>query len=154
MLQITKIFHFEMAHAIYGYEGPCKHIHGHSYELHVTVSSCKPVSGFLPDPGFEVDFADIKRWVTECVINRLDHALVLSASFQRANPGPWHHEKLVTWPAEPSAENLLLFMVDALNGHLPAGTHLARLLLYETKNSYAEWLNDDTFNRAGFPASG
>lgn len=146
MLQITKIFHFEMAHAIYGYEGPCKHIHGHSYELHVTVSSRKPDTGFLPDPGFDIDFAEIKRLVNEQVIDQLDHALVLSVSFQQANPGPWQHEKLVTWPAEPSAENLLLFIAGALKNHLPAGTQIARLLLYETKNSYAEWLNDDTFN--------
>ena len=38
MLKLTKIFHFEMAHAIHGYAGACKHIHGHSYELHVTVT--------------------------------------------------------------------------------------------------------------------
>lgn len=39
MLQLTKIFHFEMAHAIDGYAGACKNIHGHTYELHVTVSA-------------------------------------------------------------------------------------------------------------------
>ena len=38
MIKITKIVHFEMAHAIYGYNGRCKNIHGHSYELHVTVT--------------------------------------------------------------------------------------------------------------------
>lgn len=29
-----------MAHAIHGYAGACKNIHGHSYELEVTVSGC------------------------------------------------------------------------------------------------------------------
>lgn len=28
MLTLTKIFHFEMAHAINGYPGSCKNIHG------------------------------------------------------------------------------------------------------------------------------
>ena len=39
MLLLTKIFDFETAHAIDGYNGMCKNIHGHSYELHVTVGS-------------------------------------------------------------------------------------------------------------------
>jgi 6-pyruvoyltetrahydropterin/6-carboxytetrahydropterin synthase len=39
MISITKIFRFETAHAIFGYEGPCAHIHGHSYELHVSVAA-------------------------------------------------------------------------------------------------------------------
>ncbi len=38
MLQITKIFRFEMAHAVFGYAGKCSHIHGHSYVLHVTIT--------------------------------------------------------------------------------------------------------------------
>ncbi len=37
IIRITKAFNFEMAHALLGYKGPCKHIHGHSYELFVTV---------------------------------------------------------------------------------------------------------------------
>ena len=37
MIRITKEFKFEMAHALYGYDGLCKNIHGHSYRLWVTV---------------------------------------------------------------------------------------------------------------------
>jgi 6-pyruvoyltetrahydropterin/6-carboxytetrahydropterin synthase len=36
-IRVTKLFRFEMAHALNGYDGPCKNIHGHSYELQVTV---------------------------------------------------------------------------------------------------------------------
>ncbi len=52
MLQLTKIFHFEMAHAIYGYTGDCKNIHGHSYEIHVTVSAKEEKQGYIASPGF------------------------------------------------------------------------------------------------------
>ncbi len=38
MIRLTKIFNFEMAHALYGYDGPCKNIHGHSYQLEVTIA--------------------------------------------------------------------------------------------------------------------
>ena len=37
MIRITKAFKFEMAHALYGYDGLCKNIHGHSYRLWVTI---------------------------------------------------------------------------------------------------------------------
>ena len=37
MIRITKEFKFEMAHALHGYDGLCKNIHGHSYRLWVTI---------------------------------------------------------------------------------------------------------------------
>ena len=36
-IRITKQFSFETGHALYGYDGKCKNIHGHSYQLFVTV---------------------------------------------------------------------------------------------------------------------
>ena len=36
-IRITKHFDFETAHALYGYDGKCKNIHGHSYQLYVTI---------------------------------------------------------------------------------------------------------------------
>ena len=36
-IRITKKFDFEAGHALFGYDGKCKNIHGHSYKLFVTV---------------------------------------------------------------------------------------------------------------------
>ena len=36
-IRITKKFRFEAAHALYGYDGKCKNIHGHNYNLFVTI---------------------------------------------------------------------------------------------------------------------
>jgi len=36
-IRITKKFTFEAGHALYGYDGKCKNVHGHSYKLYVTV---------------------------------------------------------------------------------------------------------------------
>jgi 6-pyruvoyltetrahydropterin/6-carboxytetrahydropterin synthase len=36
-IRLTKEFNFEMAHALWNYDGLCKNIHGHSYKLLVTV---------------------------------------------------------------------------------------------------------------------
>ena len=55
MLLVTKIFYFEMAHAIHGYAGACKNIHGHSYELEVTVSGCTTKDEYIPAPVYVPD---------------------------------------------------------------------------------------------------
>jgi 6-pyruvoyltetrahydropterin/6-carboxytetrahydropterin synthase len=81
MLKLTKIFHFEMAHAIHGYAGSCKNIHGHSYELHVSVSSDLTETDYIPAPGFMIDFKAIKELVRSAVIDKLDHSLALSAGY-------------------------------------------------------------------------
>ncbi len=36
-IRLTKEFTFETGHALYGYDGLCKNVHGHSYKLAVTV---------------------------------------------------------------------------------------------------------------------
>jgi porphobilinogen synthase len=40
VIRLTKEFSFEAAHALDGYDGPCREIHGHSYRLFVTVKGC------------------------------------------------------------------------------------------------------------------
>ena len=37
VIRITKEFKFETGHALYGYDGLCKNVHGHSYKLSVTL---------------------------------------------------------------------------------------------------------------------
>jgi 6-pyruvoyltetrahydropterin/6-carboxytetrahydropterin synthase len=146
MLKLTKIFHFEMAHAIHGYAGACRHVHGHSYELHVTVYSGDVHRGYIAAPGFVTDFKEIKKLVKATVIEKLDHMLLLSKAFLTENPFYSNQQNLVTWDAEPTAENMLLFIQKTLSERLSPASKLACLKLYETKDSYAEWINDNTFN--------
>jgi len=139
MTTFTKIFSIEMAHAISGYDGPCSHIHGHSYVLHVTVGKKDPDGEPFPPPGFVIDFKALKSIVQEKVVCKLDHALVLSRDYQDRHPGIGAQENLFTWDMEPSAANMLFYVRHQLDGQLPAGTWLQRLLLFETAGSYAEW---------------
>src|SRR5690554_2402162 len=127
MLTLTKIFDFEMAHAIYGYSGACKNIHGHSYKLQVTVSSVNENKGFIPAPGFIIDFKDIKNEVNTYIVDQLDHMLVLSKDYLQANPQLTHLENLIIWDFEPSAENILLYILETLEKHLPQHVKLKRL---------------------------
>ena len=139
MLQVTKIFHFETAHAIHGYSGACRNIHGHSYELFVTVAGKAEGDNYLPDSGFVVDFKELKQCVNGAVVELLDHKLVLSKNFLAENSFLEKTENLLLWDVEPSAENILIFIKNSLLKVLPAAVYLKKLKIYETRDSFAEW---------------
>ena len=120
MISVTKIFRFETAHAIFGYEGPCKHIHGHSYVLHVTVAS--PSAGkedFIRKPGFVVDFKILKKIVQEAVVLKLDHRLILSKEYLESKPALKNEANLEVWEIEPSSREHFNFQQ---NGNKPGFT--------------------------------
>jgi 6-pyruvoyltetrahydropterin/6-carboxytetrahydropterin synthase len=76
-VRVTKVFTFDMAHALYGYDGPCKNIHGHTYRLHVTVAGKINDQPGHPEQGLVVDFGKIKDITVRHIISQFDHALVL-----------------------------------------------------------------------------
>jgi 6-pyruvoyltetrahydropterin/6-carboxytetrahydropterin synthase len=141
MIAVTKIFRFEMGHAISCYEGMCKYIHGHSYVLHVTVAAKNSSDEPLPAPGFVIDFKELKKIVNEKVINKLDHSLVLSENYIKEHPNAGMGQNFMLWPYEPSAENILYFIRTEVQDALSEHYHVVRLRLWETADSFAEWEN-------------
>lgn len=138
MLQITKIFRFESAHAIGGYPGQCSNLHGHSYVLHVTVAR-EPVSDHLVPPGFIVDFKELKHMVNGSIVSLFDHRTLVSSRYLAQHPALASLPNLWIWASEPTAEHILLHIRDALRKCLPQGLSLKKLKLFETTDSYAEW---------------
>ncbi|HQH18564.1 MAG TPA: 6-carboxytetrahydropterin synthase, partial [Bacteroidales bacterium] len=57
VIRITKEFKFEMAHALWGYDGPCKNIHGHSYYLYVTIIGSPINNPQSPKNGMVIDYS-------------------------------------------------------------------------------------------------
>lgn len=143
MITVTKIFNFEMAHALFHYDGPCSHIHGHSYVLHVTVKAAKEKNEGLTPPGFVIDFKELKKIVNSKIISVFDHKLVLSNDYINSFEGGHSFKNLVVFETEPTAENLLQFISKELQSGMPAHVSLYSLKLYETNSSYAEWINDE-----------
>lgn len=143
MTTVTKIFRFEMAHAIHGYTGKCSNIHGHSYELHVTVQAKRNHQYFIPSPGFIIDFKELKQIVKNEVLSKLDHMLYLSKEGMNDFNLCGQHGNLVITDWEPSAENLLHFIHLRIANALPCGVCLQALKLYETADSYAEWRSSE-----------
>jgi len=142
MIFVTKIITFEMAHAIDGYHGPCNSIHGHSYELHVTVYCRHNENAYIPAPGFVIDFKELKSIMEQMVKEIFDHKIILSKAYLEKNKQLSGQPNLIVWSAEPTAENILLFISKLLREKLPQPILLRCMKLYETKNSYAEWASE------------
>lgn len=139
MISITKIFRFETAHAIHQYQGSCRNIHGHSYELHVTVKAKEPADGYVKGLGIIFDFKELKTIVQSNVVKTLDHKLLLSKAYLDLKQHDFLPEELVVFEEEPTAENILIFARDQIQSALPEYIELHSLKLWETRDSYAEW---------------
>ncbi len=145
-IRITKHFDFESAHALYGYDGKCKNIHGHSYHLHVTVIGEPIVDAENPKNGMVMDFGDLKVIVKKEIISKFDHAVVLNENSphkELAKTINDYSHKVVLVPYQPTSENMLLDFSERIRRQLPQNVLLHSLKLYETANSYAEWFADD-----------
>ena len=145
-IRLTKEFSFESAHALDGYDGLCREIHGHSYRLFVTVNG-EPISEESnPKLGMVMDFGDLKRIVNSEIVDRLDHSFVLRDSEQNAELKEMlgaKFSKVVLVSYQPTCENMLADFAARLQKSLPVGVELHSLRLHETATSYAEWYSDD-----------
>ncbi len=146
MIRLTKEFSFESAHALEGYDGPCREIHGHSYRLFVTVKG-EPIGDVLnPKCGMVIDFGDLKRIVNEQIIDRLDHSFVMrntSSSRQLAAAMSSQFSNVVLVDYQPTCENMLSDFAARISARLPQGVAIHSLKLHETATSYAEWYAED-----------
>src|ERR1043165_5085738 len=144
-VRVTKRFTIDMAHALYGYDGPCKNIHGHTYHLSVTLIGSPILDGGDVKLGMVIDFGDMKRIVSKMILDRFDHALVLNeaAPYSRSEIISSEFEKVILVPYQPTCENLLLHFVELLKNHFSEGPSLVSIRLEETPTSYAEWNAED-----------
>mgnify|MGYP001791422622 CR=1 FL=1 len=145
-IRITKKFTFETAHALYGYDGKCKNIHGHSYKLFVTVIG-EPISDTNnPKYGMVIDFGDLKKIVNKEIVDAFDHATLFNKNTPHLELAEYlkelgHHILLVDY--QPSSEMMVIDFAKKISGNLPEGIHLHSLKLQETESCYAEWFASD-----------
>ena len=143
MIRITKAFKFEMAHALHGYDGLCKNIHGHSYRLWVTISGeIKNEKGHKKD-GMVLDFDSIKKIIKQAIIEKYDHSLILNANSPHAEIDLSAFEKVFYLPFQPTSENLVNDFAKLIKSNLPENVELLKVVLSETATSFAEWNLED-----------
>lgn len=145
-IRITKQFSFETGHALYGYDGKCKNVHGHSYKLSVTVIGTPITDTSHVKFGMVIDFTDLKKIVKEEIVDIFDHATVFNKNTPHVelaselkNRG--HHVILVDY--QPTSENMVIDFADKIKKRLPADIQLHSLRLQETETSFAEWFQSD-----------
>ena len=145
-IRITKHFDFETAHALYGYDGKCKNIHGHSYQLYVTVIGEPINDANHVKNGMVLDFGDLKKIVKSEIVDVFDHATVLNQNSphrdlaERIRPDS---PKVLLVDYQPTSENMIVDFANKIINKLPNSVKLHSLKLYETNNSYAEWYASD-----------
>jgi len=145
IIRITKEFKFEMAHALMGYDGPCRNIHGHSYELLVTISGAPITDINNPKLGMVMDFGELKKIVRDEIIDIFDHALVLNSSMPKdliSNLSE-NFENVILLDYQPTSELMVSDFANRIAKRLPSNVQLKYLLLRETVTSFAEWFADD-----------
>jgi 6-pyruvoyltetrahydropterin/6-carboxytetrahydropterin synthase len=133
-----------MAHALKGYDGLCRNIHGHSYELLVTIIGIPITDEASTKIGMVMDFGDLKKIVRKCIVDEFDHALVLNrASANEYASGAEMFGRTILVDYQPTSENMLIDFAARLKPLMPANVKLHHLLLRETVTSYAEWFAED-----------
>lgn len=145
-IRITKQFSFETGHALYGYDGKCKNVHGHSYKLSVTVIGTPISDSTNVKFGMVIDFSDLKKIVREEVVDVFDHATVFNKNTPHVELAEelktrGHHVILVNY--QPTSENMVIDFAEKIKSRLPENIALHSLRLQETETSYAEWFQSD-----------
>lgn len=145
-IRITKQFSFETGHALYGYDGKCKNVHGHSYRLFVTVIG-KPITDTTNVKfGMVIDFSDLKKIVKEDIVEVFDHATVFNKNTPHLELAKElsdrdHNVLLVDY--QPTSEMMVIDFASKISKRLPENIKLHSLKLQETATSYAEWYASD-----------
>ena len=144
-IRVTKEFDFEMAHALWNYDGACKNIHGHSYKLFVTLIGVPILDSNDPKFGMVLDFKDLKPMIKGPVVDFLDHSLAVykAAENESLSTVRQMYEKVHVFDFQPTCENLVLFIVKKIQLILSPGLDLHSVKLYETATSFAEWHAED-----------
>ena len=141
-IQITKMFTFETGHALYGYDGKCRNVHGHSYKLSVTVIGTPISDKNHVKYGMVIDFGDLKKIVKEEIVDVFDHATVFNKNTPHVELAKeletrGHNVLLVDY--QPTSEMMVIDFAGKIKKRLPDSVQLHALKLQETDTSYAAW---------------
>ena len=145
-IRITKQFSFETGHALYGYDGKCKNVHGHSYKLSVTVIGKPIADNTNVKYGMVIDFSDLKKIIKTEIVDVFDHSTVFNKNTPHVELAKeleqrGHNILLVDY--QPTSEMMVIDFSQKIKKHLPENIKLHSIKLQETDTSFAEWYAED-----------
>jgi 6-pyruvoyltetrahydropterin/6-carboxytetrahydropterin synthase len=104
--------HFDAAHALVGYPGECRNLHGHTWDVEVAVSGMT-----LDSVGIVFDFKDLKIALME-ILDQFDHKYLNEVPpFDTMNA---------------TAENLARVIFEQMAAKLPEGIKLEEVAVWES----------------------
>lgn len=110
--ELTVKGHFDAAHRLYGYPGECRNLHGHTWDVEVTVAS-----SVLNDIGIVYDFKSLKSDLAE-VLDDFDHVLINDVS-------PFDE-------VSPTAENMARVICERLSGKMDSSVRVVEVAVWES----------------------
>ena len=145
-IRITKQFSFETAHALHGYDGKCKNIHGHSYKLFVTVLGTPILDPLDPKYGMVMDFGDLKNIVKEEIVDVFDHATIFNKNTPHLDLGEQliqlgHHILLLDY--QPTTEMMVIDFAQKISKRTFSFSEFKGMKLNVFWQSFAEWYASD-----------
>lgn len=132
-VKVTRRMHFSAAHRLFRPDwseernrrvfGDCANPrwHGHNYEIEVTAEG-----EIDPETGYVVDLKRLRDAVQSRVIDAVDHRNLNEQV-------PWLEG------INPTTENLVVAIWERLEGAMPDGVRLSRIVLEETPRNRAEY---------------
>jgi 6-pyruvoyltetrahydropterin/6-carboxytetrahydropterin synthase len=115
-VSVTKTF--AGAHFLRQYKGKCENLHGHNWQVRACFGGQN-----LTDNGMLLDFTEIKKSLNEIIV-LLDHkCLNDTPPFDKINP---------------TAENIALFIFNALKKHETSNAKIVEVEVWESQNSSAK----------------
>lgn len=145
-IRITKQFTFETGHALFGYDGKCRNVHGHSYKLSVTVIGRPITDTSHVKLGMVIDFGDLKKIVKEEIVDEFDHATVFNKNtphVELAKELSDRGHQVILADYQPTSENMVIDFAAKIKARLGKNIELHSLKLQETDTSFAEWFASD-----------
>lgn len=110
---------FSAAHRLAEYEGNCERLHGHNWQVEITVESEE-----LDSRGMALDFRVMKSALGE-ILSRMDHKYLNEVPpFDGLNP---------------SSENIARHIYEEMEGKIAAPVRLSRVTVWESEDAWAEY---------------
>ncbi len=118
MYEVSVKGSFSAAHFLKNYRGKCENLHGHNWDVEVTVKGMDLKNGIL------MDFTDLKKALNE-ILDRFDHKLLNDmGEFRKVNT---------------TSENIAKVIFDKLKAKLPKSVSLEKVEVSETSTNRAAY---------------
>ena len=150
LVSVTKHINFEAAHVLpEGYNGKCRNLHGHSYSAFVTVTGPRNDKDF----GMVVDFKQLKEAMNEILP---DHKFLCyihdEKNMDYKKVAEKYDNKVMLFEEPTTAEYMVTIFPQLIEDYMhnelnvSKNVQVTKMVLYETRDSYAEYNKDYNFN--------